>query len=105
MASGCANVTARCEAICSPSWSIRRFHRITMAARGSCGPQPHTAKSQEAFVLSGEPIYSQGFDPSLVPQHDEERMRIRRFLQCETGSLSFSRVEQIPIRRERATAI
>ena len=49
-ASGCANVTARCAATFSPSWSIRTFHRITMAARGNCGPQPHTAKLQADSV-------------------------------------------------------
>jgi hypothetical protein len=58
-----------------------------MAARGELRPTAHTAKSQEAFVLSGEPIYLQGFDPSLVPQHDEERMRIRRSLQCSGQKL------------------
>src|ERR1700719_2549602 len=96
MADGCENVTASCAATCSPSWSIRRFHRITMAARGNCGPQPHTAKSRVASVPSGEPICSLAFDPSLEQQRDEERMRIRLFLQSYTGNLSFSRVEQIP---------
>src|SRR5208337_4870011 len=98
MADGCENVTAGCAATCSPSWSIRRFHRITMAASGNCGPPPHTAKSQVASVLSGEPICSLAFDPSLEQQRDEERMRIRLFSQSWTGNLSFSRVEQIPFR-------
>src|SRR5208337_1162817 len=99
MADGCENVTAGCAATCSPSWSIRRFHRITMAASGNCGPPPHTAKSQVASVLSGEPICSLAFDPSLEQQRDEERMRIRLFSQSWTGNLSFSRVEQIQICR------
>src|SRR6202162_641941 len=72
MADGCENVTASCAATFSPSWSIRRFHRITMAARGNCGPQPHTAKSRVASVPSGEPICSLAFDPSLEQQRDEE---------------------------------
>ena len=57
----------------SPFWSIRTFHRITMAARGNCGPQPHTAKLQVDSVPSGEPICSLAFDPSLAPQHDGVR--------------------------------
>ncbi len=79
-ASGCANVTARCAATFSPSWSIRTFHRMTMAARGNCGPQPHTAKSPVDFVPSGEPICSLAFDPSSAPQHDGEPMHIGQFV-------------------------
>src|SRR5208337_5635766 len=105
MADGCENVTAGCAATCSPSWSIRRFHRITMAASGNCGPPPHTAKSQVASVLSGEPICSLAFDPSLEQQRDEERMRIRLFSQSWTGNLSFSRVEQIPCDNAAKVAI
>ena len=45
----------------------------------------------------GVPTCSLAFDPSLVPQHDEERSRIRLFSQSYTPSLSFSRVDQIPL--------
>src|SRR6202011_4865928 len=97
MADGCENVTASCAATCSPSWSIRTFHRITMAARGNCGPQPHTAKLQVDSVPSGEPICSLAFDPSLAPQHDGVSMHIGQFVLSWTANLSFSRDEQIQI--------
>src|ERR1700693_721189 len=96
MADGCENVTARCAATYSPSWSIRTFHRITMAARGNCGPQPHTAKLQVDSVPSGEPICSRAFDLSLAPQHDGVPTRIGQFVLSWTANLSFSRDEQIP---------
>ena len=84
-AGGCENVTARCEATCSPSWSIPTLRRTTMAASGSCDPQPHTARSPVASVRTGAPICSLPFDPSLAPQHDRERTRIRQFAQSWTG--------------------
>src|SRR4051812_49356786 len=68
-----------------------------MAARGNCGPQPHTAKLQVDSVPSGEPIYSLAFDPSLAPQHDGVPMHIGQFVLSWTANLSFSRDEQIPI--------
>ena len=55
--------------------------RITMAASGNCGLQPHTAKSQVASVLPGVPTCSLECDPSLERQRDKERMRITRFSQ------------------------
>jgi len=33
----------------------------------------------------------------LVPQHDADSMRIRRFALSWRGNLSFNRVEQIPL--------
>jgi hypothetical protein len=39
-------------------------------------------KVREASNLNGVPIYSPRFDPSLVQQHDAERMLITLFLQC-----------------------
>src|SRR6478672_12602681 len=95
MPTAAKRVTARCAATFSPSWSIRTFHRITMAARGNCGPQPHTAKLQVDSVPTGEPIYSLAFDPSLAPQHDGVPMHIGQFVLSWTANLSFSRDEQI----------
>src|ERR1700689_1987835 len=95
MAGGCENVTARCEATCSLSWSIPTLRRTTMAARGNCGPPPHTERSPVASVRSGALICSLAFDPSWAPPHDRERTHIRQFVQSWTASLSFRRVEQI----------
>ena len=72
-ASGCENVTVRCEAICSPSWSIPTHRRTTTAASGNCGQPPPTAKSPVASVPTGEPICSLPFDPSLAPPRDMDR--------------------------------
>ena len=66
-----------------------------MAARGNCGPQPHTAKLQVDSVPSGEPICSLAFDPSLAPQHDGVPMHIGQFVLSWIANLSFSRDEQI----------
>src|ERR1700689_2163817 len=67
MAGGCENVTARCEATCSLSWSIPTLRRTTMAARGNCGPQPHTERAPGASGRRGAPICSLAFDPSWAP--------------------------------------
>ena len=72
-----------------------------MAARGNCGPQPHTAKLQVDSVPSGEPICSLAFDPSLAPQHDGVPMHIGQFVLSWTANLSFSRDEQIPKQSSR----
>jgi hypothetical protein len=40
-------------------------------------------------------ILSLPFDPSSVPQHGREAMRIRQFALSYTGNLSFYQVEQI----------
>jgi hypothetical protein len=61
--------------------SILTLRRTTMAARGNCGPQPHTARSPVASVRSGAPICSLAFDPSWVPPDDGERTHIRQFAQ------------------------
>ena len=69
-ASGCANVTARCAATCSPSSSIPTRRRTTTAASGNCGPPPRTARSPAASAPTGAPICSPAFDPSSAPPHD-----------------------------------
>src|SRR5271165_1769907 len=99
MASGCENVTARCEVICSPFWNILMLRRITMAAKGNCDPPQRTAKSRAASDPVGVPIYSPPFDPSLAPQHDGESMHIKLFALFYTGNRCYCRVEQIPRRR------
>src|SRR5208283_3493228 len=96
MASGCENVTARCEVICSPFWNILMLRRITMAAKGNCDPPQRTAKSRAASDPVGVPIYSPPFDPSLAPQHDGESMHIKLFALFYTGNRCCCRVEQIP---------
>src|SRR5271166_5439056 len=96
MASGCENVTARCEVICSPFWNILMLRRITMAAKGNCDPPQRTAKSRAASDPVGVPIYSPPFDPSLAPQHDGESMHIKLFALFYTGNRCYCRVEQIP---------
>src|SRR5271165_226466 len=96
MASGYENVTARCEVIYSPFWNIQMLRRITMAAKGNCGPPQHTAKSRAASDPVGVPIYSPPFDLSLAPQHDGESMHIKLFAQFYTGNRCYCRVEQIP---------
>src|SRR5271165_5783803 len=98
MASGCENVTARCEVICSPFWNILMLRRITMAAKGNCDPPQRTAKSRAASDPVGVPIYSPPFDPSLAPQHDGESMHIKLFALFYTGNRCYCRVEQIPFR-------
>src|SRR5271165_5093145 len=95
MASGCENVTARCEVICSPFWNILMLRRITMAAKGNCDPPQRTAKSRAASDPVGVPIYSPPFDPSLAPQHDGESMHIKLFALFYTGNRCYCRVEQI----------
>src|SRR5580693_6386034 len=96
MAKGCENVTARCETVCSPSWSIPRHRLTTTAVSGSCDPQPPIARSRVGSAQTGAPIFSLPFDRSLAPQHDADSMRIRRFALSWRGNLSFNRVEQIP---------
>src|SRR5271165_6732686 len=95
MASGCENVTARCEVICSPFWNILMLRRITMAAKGNCDPPQRSAKSRAASDPVGVPIYSPPFDPSLAPQHDGESMHIKLFALFYTGNRCYCRVEQI----------
>src|SRR5580693_3558182 len=95
MAKGCENVTARCETVCSPSWSIPRHRLTTTAVSGSCDPQPPIARSRVGSAQTGAPIFSLPFDRSLAPQHDADSMRIRRFALSWRGNLSFNRVEQI----------
>ena len=80
MVGGCANVTAKCAAICLPSSNIQMRRPTTTAANANCDPQPHTARSRAASDPTGVLIYSPLCDPSSALPHAEAWMHTRQFM-------------------------